>query len=317
LIPVAVWVVFSMLYFGSPLPHSITAKTLAYRLPPDAGFIRLLQHYATPFLGHLTFGTIWIGVGMVLYPFLFIVGMRRAMRQNERIWPFLAYPWLYFAVFSIANPLIFRWYMTPPLPAYFLGILLGLNQILNGIVGKIVSRQNGSSQPTFQHTALLGILLISAPVLLSVQEWTLKPDHGLERPAPEMAWYKLELLYREAAEYLAPEMSTQPQPPILAAGDVGALGYYTPAVILDTVGLNSPITTRYYPLDPEYYVINYAVPTDLIIDQEPDYVVILEVYGRRSLLEDPHFNRSYVLRRKLPTDIYGSDGMLIFEKRSS
>jgi arabinofuranosyltransferase len=317
LIPVAVWVLFSSLYFGSPLPHSITAKTLAYRLGPAAGFIRLLQHYATPFMGYQIFGTWWIGAGMVLYPFLFVVGARRALRQNARIWPFLAYPWLYFAAFSIANPLIFRWYMTPPLPAYFLGILLGLDQVLNGILSKLKSWAGRSSRAGLQFAALAGIILILAPTLMSLQDWTAHPDHGLARPAPEMAWYKLELLYSQAADYLAPEISARANPPTLAAGDVGALGYYTSARILDTVGLNSPITTRYYPLDPKYYIINYAIPADLIIDQKPDYVVILEVYGRLSLLEDARFHQSYVLRRKLPTDIYGSDGMLIFEKRAS
>ncbi len=92
------------------------------------------------------------------------------------------------------------------------------------------------------------------------------------------------------------------------------LGYYTPVRILDTVGLNSPISTQYYPLDADNYVISYAVPPDLIIDQQPDYVVILEVYGRQGLLKDPRFQQAYRLRQKIPTDIYGSDGMLIFER---
>ncbi|HEY5672066.1 MAG TPA: hypothetical protein VIS10_18890, partial [Anaerolineales bacterium] len=98
-------------------------------------------------------------------------------------------------------------------------------------------------------------------------------------------------------------------------GDVGILGYYTGARILDTVGLNSPVSTSYFPLDPSLYVINYAIPPDLIIDQAPDYVVILEVYGREGLLKDPRFQAAYHLRQKIPTDMYGSDGMLIYERK--
>src|SRR5207245_2915008 len=30
------WTVFATLYFGSPIPHSIAAKSLAYRLPAEA-----------------------------------------------------------------------------------------------------------------------------------------------------------------------------------------------------------------------------------------------------------------------------------------
>jgi hypothetical protein len=51
----------------------------------------------------------------------------------------------------------------------------------------------------------------------------------------------------------------------------------------------------------------------LILDFKPDYVVILEVYGRAGLLKDPRFQKTYHLLEKLPTDIYDSDGMLIFE----
>jgi hypothetical protein len=95
---------------------------------------------------------------------------------------------------------------------------------------------------------------------------------------------------------------------------VGVLGFYTPARILDTVGLNSPESLRYYPLDKQFYVINYAIPSGLVLDQKPDYVVILEVYARLTLLKDPRFSQQYTLLRTLPTDIYGSRGMLIFAR---
>ncbi len=63
-----------------------------------------------------------------------------------------------------------------------------------------------------------------------------------------MAWYKLELLYRQVADELAPEIRQAPGgPPTLAAGDVGILGFYSGARILDTLGLNSPQSTRLLP----------------------------------------------------------------------
>jgi hypothetical protein len=95
---------------------------------------------------------------------------------------------------------------------------------------------------------------------------------------------------------------------------VGVLGYFTQVRILDTVGLNSPISTRYYPLDSSFYAINYAIPPDLILDTRPDYLVILEVYGRDGLLKDDQFLQAYQLKAKIPTDMYGSDGLLIFAR---
>jgi hypothetical protein len=325
LLPTLTWGVFASLKFGGPIPHSITAKTLAYQLPSEAAFIRLLQHYFTPFLEHLTFTTSWIGLAIVLYPFLFLLGARQAIRLTYRIWPFIIYPWIYLVVFAIANPLIFRWYLTPPLPAYILFILIGADRLIVE-VAQLIARRQGRQEPDPTRFNTMGPILrltliffvILAPTLMSLQEWSIHPDHGLDRPAPDMAWYQLELLYRQAADSLIPEINQHQsgELPVLAAGDVGVLGFYTQTRILDTVGLNTPVSTHYYPLDPSYYVINYAIPPDLIMDQLPDYIVILEVYGRAGLLIDPRFQQAYTLREKIPTDIYGSDGMLIFVRKA-
>jgi len=326
-VPVLAWGVFATAYFGSPLPHSIAAKSLAYRLPPEAGFIRLLQHYTTPFQDQLTFGNLWIGVGMVIYPFLYLAGALGVWRSTRSAWPLLAYPWLYLAVFALANPLIFRWYLTPPMPFYILIILAGAERLIYALgrsfAGRIGARHKTARDdapveysPGLLTRSVLVFFVVLAPAILSLRDWQIHPDHGLDRPAPSMAWYKLELLYRQVADSLAADLQNGSSPsPILAAGDVGVLGFYTSAHILDTVGLNSPQSTRYYPLDPAYYVISYAIPPDLILEAQPDYLVILEVYGREGLLKDPRFWAAYQLRQKIPTDIYGSDGMLVFERK--
>jgi hypothetical protein len=126
-----------------------------------------------------------------------------------------------------------------------------------------------------------------------------------------MAYIQLELLYEEAARFVGPQLKPGDR---LAAGDVGVLGYYTNARILDTVGLNSPESLQYYPESASSYVINYAIPARLITQEKPDWVVILEVYGRRSLLPDAPFNKNYQLVRSIPTNMYGSDGLLIFKR---
>jgi len=310
LIPILAWWSYALPTFGSILPHSIAAKTAAYRLPSEAGLVRLLQHYATPFMGNETFGIPWIVVGIFLYPFLFTIGARQAFRINQHSLVLGVYPWLYFLIFAIANPLIFRWYLTPPLPAYILVILIGLQNLVSSILHKFHAQDK-----LIPNKVVLAGFVVLFPFVMTMGGWTLKPDHGLSSPAPKMAWYKLELLYRQAAQFLEPRIEKYEHRPTLAAGDVGALGYYTKTIILDTVGLNSPIATTYYPIDEAYYVINYAVPPDLIIDQQPDFVALLEVYGRAGLFKDDRFWQNYELINKIDTDIYGSDGMLIFEKK--
>jgi hypothetical protein len=80
------------------------------------------------------------------------------------------------------------------------------------------------------------------------------------------------------------------------------------------VGLNSPVSSSYYPLPREDYVSNYAIPTQLILDQKPDVVVFLEVYGRNTLLKSTDFLSRYRFIKEYPTDIYDSKGLLIYKR---
>jgi hypothetical protein len=310
LVPTVSWFSYAWMYYGSPIPHSIAAKSVAYDLTPLSALIRLLQHYATPFMDNLTFGVAGIMVGIVLYPFLFVVGARTALKATPRVWAWVLYPGLYFAIFALANPLIFRWYLTPPLPAYILLILIGADQLVAALVKGIGNRRVAGAFQT--------LIVIVIPIFLSAQDWHLHPEHGLQRPAPEMAWHQLELLYREAADALEADIvsltAARGVPPTLAAGDVGVLGYFTSARILDTLGLNSPEAIPYYPTNPEFYVNIYAISPDLVMDEQPDFVVLLEVYGRAGLFQDPRFLAAYHLREKIPTDIYASEGMVIYER---
>ncbi len=305
LLPLLLWLIPATLYYGSPIPGSISAKSAAYLVPADAAFTRLTQHYATPFMDNLTLGIAGIGLGVVLYPFLSLI----AIRRYPRLWPWLAFPWLWYAAYVIAHPLIFRWYLTPPLPAYIFGIFLGMETILGDL------QLSRGSRSRWVRAATVGLILI--PVGLTLRGWALSPDHGLTRPAPDMAWYALELKYRAAAEYLAPIIAASPQPVVVAAGDIGTLGYLLPAKILDTLGLISPEAIPYYPTRPEYHANAYAVAPDLIADLQPDYVVLLEVYGRLGLFKDARFQAQYELVHVVETDIYDSAGMLIFERKQA
>jgi len=323
LLPYGAWLVYATLVFGSPLPHSILAKAAAYNLGAGEALIRLIQHYATPFVEQYLLGApAAVGLGLLLYPFVYVVGLRRALKSNScpALWVWGLYPWLYLVSFALPNPLIFRWYLTPPLAAYFFFIFIGLEQILFALINllrRVFRTKARLARPwsvvrAEQRVGGWVAVLLWVPVAVSLAGWRITPDHGSTSPAPEMAFIKLELLYRQAAAIINPQLTAQS---VLAAGDVGVLGYFTPARILDTVGLNSPISTGYYPLPVEQYVINYAIPTALILDQQPDWIVILEVYARRTFLEDPAFAARYRLIEKIPTDLYGSDGLLIFQRK--
>jgi len=293
-LPAASWAVIGFIIYGNPIPHSILAKVAAYRLPSDAALTRLLQHYGTPFLGHEILGNWWIGAGFLLFLALFLSGAVGAIRMTAQAWPLFVFPWVYFIVFAVANPLIFRWYLTPPLPMYFLGIFIGIERI------------GDNWKPP-----VLLVVATSLALTSTLSGWTLHPDHGPGNPAPKMAYIELELLYQKAAQSLKERIKPDQ---ILAAGDIGALGYYTGAHMLDTIGLITPQSLSYYPIPASEYVINYAIPADLILETEPDYFVTLEVYIRKTLLADERFEQRYLKLAQYQTDIYGSEGMLIYQR---
>jgi hypothetical protein len=294
LAPLVLWAVFAWSSYGSPIPNSIVAKSSAYHLSPEAGFVRLLQHFTTPFLEHLVFGTVWVAVGLVLYLVLYTLGTADVIRRRPETWPLFGYAPAYFLAFAIGNPLIFRWYLAPPLPMFFIGIFLGAVRLASDI-----------------RRPWAGWAFGAAAVLLTLNGWTLRPETGSTRPAPAMAFVGLENLYESLGQRLRPIVR---EGEVVAAGDIGALGYTSGARILDMVGLVSPEVVPYYPLDETAYVINYAVSSDAITALKPDYVVLLEVYGRETVLKDPQFLHAYQLVETVPTDLYGSRGLLVFHR---
>ncbi len=351
LVVVAPWFVFAALYFGSPLPHSVSAKSVAYRLSPEAGLVQFIQQLSVPFFESDVLD-LWGLIRLIVYMALYAIAGLAAFRREPRSLPFFAYPVLYVAAFVAANPLIFRWYIVPPLPGYMLGILLGVYQVAGRTLGKArgqVSQaanrqisesanrpvgestnrpaaggktQGATLQPplstlyalfsTFSARHLIVLLLAAVYLVTSLRAWTLHPDHGPDRPAPQMAYIQLELLYHRVAADLKPYVTPAT---VIAAGDIGALGYDSGAHILDTLGLISPQTLKYYPLDPDLYVINYAMAPQLLLDQKPDWVVAPEVYLRKGVLPSPDFQAQYQVYETLPSDIYGSRGLVVFRRK--
>jgi len=295
------WLAFAAAYYGTLLPHSVLAKSIAYRLDPGSALVRLIQHYGTPFDEHLTFGSIVLIVTAPLYLFLSLVGILSARKQRPGSGAAagLAFPWAYLVIFAAANPLIFRWYLAPPSPFLLISIFMG--------VAALLGLPLESPHPRIRR--ILFAALAGMAVLSSARNWTLAPDHGPDRPAPQMAYIRLELVYRKVAEDLQPRIRPGWT---VAAGDVGVLGYLLDARILDLVGLNSPESVAYYPLPASMYATIYAVPPDLVLDALPEIVVLQEGHARNGLLKDRRFIDRYDLCGTYPAEVYGGNPSLIY-----
>ncbi len=353
------WLVFSLFYFGSPIPHSLLAKSAAYVIPPLAQFGWLLPRYATPFFetGRL------ILLDSLIYLILNLLGIFYVARRLPRLLPYLIYPWLYLAVFSIANPPVFRWYTTPPLPALMLGIVAGAWAVIERLiprrslsspaplpsewargagtdtphpptpsptrrVGETVSIDDpGSPSPAFWErglggeVSLLSCALIAILAILwigtSLNAWVAHPDHGPDQPAPEMAWFALELNYQKIGTELHDKYGVTPDT-LVASADIGTIGYFSRARIIDTVGLVTPSLTAYYPASPAIIVAgeNYAIPPKMILDTRPVYLVTMEAFVRLGLEQDPTFKAEYGDPiETIPTGYYGTD-MRLYKRKN-
>lgn len=293
------WMLFSLVYFGSPFPNSVSAKTVAYIMPPLSAMATLLQNYATPFFEFDGFGSVGAQVGALLYLVFSLFGLLYSARHTPRLVPFIIYPMIYFLVFAAANPLIFRWYMAPPMPAYSFGIFAGL-----WAVARVVGKQRSSLSPV---GAALMLVFAAAWVYSSLSGWTLHPDHGADRPAPKMAFHELELFYQDVGIQLRDEYNTTFDTRV-ASADIGVIGYFSGATIIDTVGLVTPELRRYYPVNRALILDdqNYAIPPALILDTQPDFLVTMEGFIRQGLLRESAFTEAYALVREIPTGYYGT-----------
>jgi hypothetical protein len=300
------WVIFSVSYFGTPLPNSVTAKRYAYLIEPLGALKQLIPVYSTPFFEFDTFGSVGAMLGAVVYLVLSLLGLVYMARRLPRLLPFLIYPWLYFAVFALLNPLMFRWYMAPPLPALMLGIVVG--------AWALVSNPLCKSRAIRLAPVIVGAFGV-VWLFTSANAWTLQPDHGLDRPAPKMAWHALELLYQQMGEHLRDDLGVTAQTRV-ASADIGAIGYFSRATIVDTVGLVTPELTRYYPVDGALIAPdqNYAIPPQLIYDTQPDYLVTMEGFVREGLAQQAQFQDEYALITEYPFPFYGASMQLYARK---
>ena len=125
------WLVFAQIYFGSLLPTSITAKTQAYFLPSTSALTTLMDFVVLRVpLKDGVVPTATVGVGLFVLLTLYVLGVRSTVRAQPCAWPLVLYPFLYIVGLALGNPVIFAWYYPPLLIWLDTFVLLGIAALL-------------------------------------------------------------------------------------------------------------------------------------------------------------------------------------------
>ncbi len=310
----ALWIIPATIYYGSPIPHSIIAKLQpVYLIPPGwAGATiagRIAEWAAAPLLGKLPQGTAGLLASLLLLGgALGLVATRQARRNAG--WALPAFFGLLLAFYWITNPFLFRWYWPFFWSLTFLLLAAGVPVWGAGLMAhrRLAVRALGAVP--------LGAMLL----LLAYQPLV---DNGFLRTtlAGERLTYvegdRARLpVYREAADWL--NARTTPETTV-GAPEIGAFGYYYHGYIYDACGLVSPQALPYLPAPASERNSGWdgVIGTAFARAVQPDYVVSMTTFSRRSIDIDPWFQAHYALVKSLPLpyEIWGAREVLIYARR--
>ena len=281
--------------YGSPLPNSVAAKQLAYQptWPLENTFALLIQAGLPGWSTYLVaavpaaVGVLMAVLGLAALLELVRKGLPWLDRRGLAWQPFAAFAVFYIAFYmlvGVRGVRLFPWYLVPIEPFYLLGAAAGLVRV------------GGWRAPWLAAV----LVLWQAPAI----DW----QHPLMATGETFGREELML---DVGRGLAAEL---PPSAVVAAPEIGALGYASNLRVLDTVGLVSPAALPYYPLPPEQVVADNAIPARLIVDRQPDAVVTLDAFAQKSLLSDAAFMRDYRLEASYQAPVWRSNELLVFRR---
>jgi hypothetical protein len=203
----------------------------------------------------------------------------------RRWWLFAAFAGLLVAFYTFAGlrgARLFPWYLVPLVPFFVLAAAAGLAAL--------------GGRRRWWLAALLVAWQLPA---IDWRQPLLPAGHELIR----------EQVLLDAGARLRQQL---PHDAVIAAPEIGAVGYASNLPILDTVGLVSHAALPYYRLPGA----DNAIPPRLIEDHRPHAIVTLDAFARDALLSDAAFQRDYRLAWTSPAAVWRSQELLVFVRNA-
>lgn len=294
-IPLAVavygpWILFTTIYYGSPIPHTIIAKGLGYpsvldelrHRPPWEwawfGIYRFLWKVqpmlAPSYSGHGTTVDVWPSVEGFLSPFglfmCFLVAAGAVSLLYRRRWeavPLVAYVLVYAGYFVYLVSIVFGWYKPPLLMAL---VLLGAAG-LDAIAGRMKTE---TSRKTLAWALALGWLLPIAAIM-PLNAYT---DWQVQRYVEDDIRTRAGLWLRE---HMRPDEAVGGEP-------LGYLGYYSRGNVYDWPGLNSRVVVAWSRANPARRSLE-----NMLRDLKPEYLFLRDMEYLYSFRDVEWVHREY------------------------
>ena len=312
-VPLLGWVCFATAYFGTPVPHSIVAKSRpVYPIEPGTALAVVLQKvvgWAT--LGRLrAWGALRLVAVVDLLALLPLLVAWAPAARERRAWLPGALFWLAVALYFLGNPVVAQWYWPHVFALALVTLVVGFHTL-----DRMMTRRAGSH-------ATRGAPAVLAAAVLWLGWCTLQPywdgAQGLSAPITQSAKNPIRLrtlAYRDAAQRLNAMCAPSDR---VAAPEIGALGFYFNGCLLDACGLVTPQALPFLPVPPEQRLsaVDGAISVDFVKALEPEWVVTMPHFAQRSLLRSKWFQSRYAEAARVPLlqKCWGDSKVLIFRK---
>jgi hypothetical protein len=298
---VGMWALFAWWYYGTPVPLPVIAKaTPLYPIAPLTALHDLANALVTAMtpLRDLDGAAMWVATLVVLFPLLFAIG--RPVSRHRGGWMAPAALLAVLGLYAAGNPLVFQWYWAPLLCTAIVSAALGW-------------------AACFSFRAPAAAIVVVASLAVQLVFAYTDPATGFNEPffSRDDAELQRIVAYRAVAERLN---VVARRSDVVAAPEVGALGFYFEGTIRDACGLVSPQALKYLPVPPDQRLGPDvgAISVDFVRGTSPQWVVTLPLFAGNSLLQSDWFRSEYQLwgRAPLPKPLWGGQDVLVFHRRS-
>ena len=259
------FLIFDLYFYHTPLPHSITAKSILYSIS-SAGTLGKIIFFSIPSSSLINDNLAAFIISLGFYIGVFYVSIKTAAREwfsDKSLCILLFIFWSLFIIslYTWNHALVFEWYM----PLY----TIPLSIVLVTTVGIVTAPQRALPNVLLTYLFLICCTSLGQTLHASFNSPSM---FSLFESGSRVK------TYRQVASILNLDY---PQTTLLSS-EIGGLGYEFTGSILDAAGLASPDALKYHPLRiPEERESGDlgAIPPEFVEENMPELIVSYDVFA--------------------------------------